>query len=121
MIEAVEDDDEGRLIQPVNFGAIQRSLIYEFRSRNGILYVNAIYNKNFIIDKFHFSVSRLFQEKKMRGMQFTVPGSITEFNLGPFCILIEDILIQVCFYRSMQNSVTIYIRVLLLRFNKKIF
>ena len=95
VIEAVEeDDDEGRLIQPVNFGAIQRSLIYEFRSRNGILYVNAIYNKNFIIDKFHFSVSRLFQEKKMRGMQFTVPGSITEFNLGPFCILIEDILIQ---------------------------
>ena len=67
VIEAVEeDDDEGRLIQPVNFGAIQRSLIYEFRSRNGILYVNAIYNKNFIIDKFHFSVSRLFQEKKMR-------------------------------------------------------
>ena len=66
VIESVkdeEDDDEGRLIQPLNFAAIQRSLIYEFRSRNGILYVNAIYKKNFIIDKFHFSVSRLFQEK----------------------------------------------------------
>ena len=97
VIESVkdeEDDDEGRLIQPLNFAAIQRSLVYEFRSRNGILYVNAIYKKNFIIDKFHFSVSRLFQEKKLRGMQFTIPGSITEFNLGPFCILIEDILIH---------------------------
>lgn len=95
--DAVENDDdasEGRFIEPLNFGAIQRSLVYEFYSRDGNLRVSAVYNKNFIIDRFEFTVSQLFQQKKLRTVQFTVPGSITVFNLDAFCILVEDIVMQ---------------------------
>eukprot|EP00943_MAST-04B_sp_MAST-4B-sp1_P007368 g7368.t1 len=93
----VEDDDdggEGRFIEPLNFGAIQRALVYEFYSRDGNLRVSAVYKKSFIIDRFEFTVSQLFRQKKLRTVQFTVPGSITVFNLDAFCILVEDIVMQ---------------------------
>jgi len=89
-----EDDSAGRFIQPLNFSAIQRALVYEFRSRDGILHVTAVYNKSFIIDKFKFTVSQLFQQKRLRNVQFAVPGSVTVFNLSAFCILVEDIVMQ---------------------------